>query len=278
MTLQQLDTIPKELVVCFEGVSCPVRPKVEYLGKEAREMPGLARLDGFGQLYTPDLVQIYKVLKDGNNDNYSSLSQSQPPVQTGKTTKEAMVDVLGRFADEVLEKYAIWTELLDWQPQKRDKRYALGVPLLYRNWSLSDDGKIDVANAEKVPVEWMEGSGTVNKEMAKQLSLPENTYVYVDRHRAVNNYDGLNALLWGFGLLVCAGKRRGGPGLCSGWEPRYGYSGGGALLGRRPNAYDSELQTLKEDLGSSKELYTELGIKITSIDERIAAPMKMKPE
>jgi len=36
MTLQQLEVVPKELFVQFDGISSLVRPKVEYLGREAR--------------------------------------------------------------------------------------------------------------------------------------------------------------------------------------------------------------------------------------------------
>ena len=44
------------------------------------------------------------------------------------------------------------------------------------------------------------------------------------------------------------------------------------------NAYELELQTLENDLKDFRELYAELGNKITSIDERIAHLRKMKPE
>lgn len=291
MTLQQLKLVSKELFVRFEGASLLVRPKVEYLAKEAREMPVLSRQDGFVQLYTNDLVPVYKGLRAGREDNYSSLAESQPLVKSNKMSKDAMVDILSRFGTEVFDKNIIWAELLDWQPEKRTEGYKLKKGMntvLYRNWNMDGD-RIDVSKAEKIPTKWMEKSGNVTNEIVRQLGVPEDTYVYADRQYVVDNYDGLNALDWVFGSYVR-------PFLDSVREPRVRGYGGGALLGSKLSAdrmvknfnpskagtelrtseYQSQLKELETEFESARTLYSQLGVKMTIIDERIEKLTKIK--
>jgi hypothetical protein len=234
MALQNLQKIPKDLFVDLDGLC--VRPKIEYLGKMAEEIPVLARQDGLRQIYTDGIVSVYNSLKRGEKDNYSSYSKNQPAVQNGTYSKESMVDILSTFGKEVLQKYWIWSEILDWQPEKRLAGYALprgSNAVLYRNWSLSGD-KIDASNAEVIPMKWMEKSGSVKKEIVK-LSAPEDTYVWVNKERSIKNYDGLNALYWDLMVRVrpvlFSDWERVRPVLFSDWNPRFRNSYWGALLG-----------------------------------------------
>ena len=140
MTLRKLEVVPKELLVQFDGASCLVRPQVEYLRKNANEMPVLARQDGFEQLYTDDLIPIWKGLKAGKDRDGYSLSEKQPLVQAKKLSEDTMIDILRKFWNEILHEYVIWTELLDWQPEKRIEGYEIQKgynAVLYRNWSWS---------------------------------------------------------------------------------------------------------------------------------------------
>jgi hypothetical protein len=225
MALQELETIPKDLFVDFDGLS--VRPKIEYLGKMAKEIPVLARQDGLRQIYTDGVVSVYNSLMKGRKDSYSSLSKKQQFVKDGTYSKESGVDILSNFGKEFLESYWIWAELgPDWQPEKRRPGYSLpegSNAVLYRNWGFSGD-KIDVSNAEAVPVRWMEKYGNVSKEIIRELNVPDDTHVWADRESSVKDYDGLSALFWGFWISE-------GPYLDSDGEPRGRYSNRGALLG-----------------------------------------------
>ncbi len=58
--------IPKNLYVHFEGIfPFRVRPKIEYIGKKAKELPVLARKDGFEQLYSSCIVPVCMQLIEG---------------------------------------------------------------------------------------------------------------------------------------------------------------------------------------------------------------------
>ncbi len=294
MSLQQLETVPKELLVDFDGATSLVRPKVEYLGREARKMPVLAKQDGLEQLYTDSLVPIYKGLRAGTKDGYFSLAKRQPLVEAGKLSKDSMVDILSRFGDEVFNKYWIWVELLDWQPEKRQRDYKLlnGTnAVLYRNWDLSGETHahgvtINVPQATRVPVKWMEKGGNVSEEIVQQLNAPEDTYVWANKRDAVNNYDGLNALGWVFGSLE-------GPDLYSDRGPRDRDSDWGALLGSRlsreemirnfdpskvMSEYQLEMQNLENDFAELKKAKDTYDEKFESVEQRIAKLKKIKPE
>lgn len=240
MTLQHLEVIPKELFVQFEGVSSLVRPKVEYCAEEARKMSVLARQDGFEQLYTPDIIPIYRRLKAAEQYGYYSLAEEQPLVQENKLSKDAMIGILKGFENEILYKCSICAELLDWQPEKRIEGYELPIgknAVLYRGWDYEDE--IDVSDAEVIPVKWMEKPGiNVAREyhrdvgilrIVEQLGVPENTYVWADKKGAIYDCDGLNSLVWDFGF-------REWPDLFSWWEPWDRLSSRGALLGSRLSA------------------------------------------
>lgn len=276
MTLQKLETIPKDLFVDLDGLS--VRPKVEYLGKTAKEMPDLARQDGLKQIYTDGIILVYNSLKRGREDNYSSLGKNQQSVRDGTYSNETMVDLLSSIGEEVLKKYWILAELgPDWQPEKRLTNYSLpknSNAVLYRNWSLSG-GKIDVSNAEVIPVRWMEESDDVSKEIIKGLNVPKGTRVWADKNYSVENYNGLNVLDWDF-------RDREGPGLYSDGGPGYGDSYGGALLcsvnagvGKTESSFARELNNLEKDFEGLKKVYKS---KTESIEQRIANLKKLKPE
>lgn len=237
MALRKPDVIPKGLFVQFDGVSSLVWPKVAYSGKDVRELPVLARQDGFEQLYTPDIIPIYKELK-ATDDIYRSLAEKQPLVQANKLSEEAMVDILTVFGNDVLYRYdVIWVELLDWQPEKRIEGYELPRgknAVLYRNWSFENE--IDVSDATVIPVKWMEENGAVSREIVEQLNVPEDTDVWVNKRGAIENSNGLNALALGFQFRLS-------PDLYSSREPwdRLPLMGrldsnGGALLGVRLSA------------------------------------------
>ncbi len=218
--------VPKGLFVQFEGVPSLVRPKVEYLGKEARKMPELARQDGLHQLYTDDIVKVYRQLGAAEEDGYSSLAEAQSLVHAGKVAADEMADILSRFGDEVLHSRLMWSELLDWQPQKRAKGYKLpkgANAVLYRGWGLSGNA-IDISGATTIPVKWMTREGDVSKEIVKQLDVPEDTHVWADKEYSVENVDGLSTLEWNF-------TDRERPSLGSYWIPQYGHFDGGALPG-----------------------------------------------
>jgi hypothetical protein len=211
--IQESDFVPKELLVQIEGVSSLIRPKVEYPDTEARMLPILARQDGFEQLYSNDVITVRNALVKGQTDTYSLLSQKQPLVQQKKLSKDKMTDILSRFADEVLHKYKIWVELLDWQPEKRMKDYEMqkdANAVLYRNWNLLRN-KVYITNAITIPIKWMERSGNVSEEIVKAFNAPSDTYVWSNRQYSIEDYDGLVAISWDF---------MGRPRLGSCWDPK----------------------------------------------------------
>jgi len=195
MALRQLEVIPKKLLVQFEKVPYLVRPQVEYFGRKPREMPVLAKEDGFYQLYTSNVYSIVDALNIGKKDGYSSLSETQLLVKAGKLSKDAMVGILSNFCSEV-NKSSISVELgPDWQPEKRIRKYKLPKGMnavLYRNWSLSGD-EIDVSKADVIPINWIETSDVPNKEM-RQLGIYQFTLVFANKSKAITHFDGLNSL------------------------------------------------------------------------------------
>lgn len=293
MALQKLDMVPKELFVEIPGASSLVRPKVEYLGKEAREMPVLARQDSLEQLYTDNIIPVYTELKSGRNDGYSSLAAKQSLVKSGKVSKDAMVNILSNFGQEFLSDYVIWSELLDWQPEKRSPNYKMrkvANAVLYRNWDLSG-GNIDISNAKQIPINWMKKSGDISKDIVETLNVPKDTYVWADRKYAIDNYDGLNALLWDFWL-------REGLDLDSYGGPQYGGSDRGSLLGRTVKAeemvnvfdsskfeaaktvskYQTELEKLENQLDELTKIKTSYDKKFESVVQQVQNLKKFKPE
>jgi len=240
MTLRQLEVIPKELLVQFEEIPYLVRPQVEYLGREPREMPVLANEDALYQLYTSNINPIVFALNAGRKDGYSSLSERQPLVTAGKLSKDAMVGILSNFHNEV-KKFSISVELgPDWQPEKRmpmgktwlggTKRYKLPKGMnavMYRNWSLSGDN-IDVSKADVIPINWIETSGGPNREMV-QFGIYPFAFVFADKWKAINNFDGLNSLSLNF-------KERTRPTANTWFGSRHSTPEKGALLYSRQGA------------------------------------------
>ncbi len=192
--------VAEGLFAQFEGVPSLVKPKVEYLEREAWKMPVLARQDDLQQLYTDAIVGVYRQLMAAEDD-YSSLVQAQPLVRAGKVAAEEMTRILKGFGNEVFHTRSIRAELLDWQPWKRRKGYTLpegANAVLWRNWDLSKI-PIGVSDATEIPVKMAEeGKGKVSEEMVNQLGVPKDAHVVANKRYSVENFDGLNALLWAF--------------------------------------------------------------------------------
>lgn len=198
--LRNLNIVPEDVFVSFDGVSPLVRPSLEYPAEPAQEIPVLAGQNGLSQLYTNDIMTVYQKMAGGYKDGYSLLSDEQPLVKSGKMSKDSMMDILFKFGEDFFGERQIWCELLDLQPHRRRVGYTKGgdVSLLYRNWNVSG-GNVRISGAEAVPIKWMKTSYYASREIREKLNATENTFVWVDRKYTINENNGLSSLYLYFG-------------------------------------------------------------------------------
>ena len=275
---------------------------MEYFGEKAGEMPVLAARDGFKQLYSDDIVAIYRQLKEAEKDGYTSFSEKQPLVQAKKIFTGVMATIINGFHDDVVRNNFVWAELLYYQGPRSEKVYKLpenSNAVMYRNWKYSDD-KADVSGAVAFPLKWeleksesMCGGEYAGESVLKGFGLPEDMSLLPDCKKLPDNFEGLHALGWDFRI-------RGKPRLDLYATPKVSSSNGGAILGsshdideiidrldlsrlriaprapQQESAYQIELDELERELKVCKKSHADLGGSITKLEERITAVRKLK--
>lgn len=212
-----------QLYVEIPGVPMPVLSEVAPLGKD-RELE-------YEIFFIDDSRFVNKTayaLKNAR-PSYSSLKNhgmNQKLLEKGFPEK-VMDEAFGRLDNNIWRERAIWAEFMDCLPDKRDPGYKLPEgkdAVLYRGIEISTKG-IDVAGAERIPVNVPKKPAPIDKEWKDALGANENTYHFPpDMDYFKKNRNGLTALLWIF-------KGREWPLLDSGKEPRVRGSSGGCLWG-----------------------------------------------
>lgn len=298
--------LPKELLLKFEGVSYLVRPEIGYTGKKAGAMPVLAAKNGFKQLYSNDILSVYRQLREAEKDVYSSLSLNQPLVKANLVPANVMAVIIRNFHDDVVLNKFVWTELLYLQNKENETVYELPKnknAVMYRNWAHSD-GKADVSGAIAFPVRWKEeeaevmfGGSFAIESILESFGPPEDAHLLHYDKNVLKDLKGLSALSWDFRINNRPLSSR--PRLDLYKNINADGDSGGALLGSELSAdeivrafkpeelkietiemSDSQkrLAELEHELVAYKKSYAGLGERIGNMEKIIAELKGTKPE
>lgn len=223
-----------------QGVEYLIIPEVSQHDKNLFETQSYAQNNNLVVLTSSDINRVAKsVQSDKLGRDFTRYARDR----TNLNDKD-VADAYGQLHDGIWNR-CCWVrarDVLIWmpsQPTMHPRLVSDDVPntevvsILLRDYKVVDGDKLDIRGITPDPrirVNWPTTNGRITSEIVQLFGVQDwnyaqKTQVWTDPNP--RDYEGMRALVWGFGV-------REGPGLYSSGGPWLRGSNEGSLLGRRP--------------------------------------------